>query len=176
MRIGARLQLPVEDPEFQECPRCQRSHKACRCGSSPCIGGYAKYFIMRRTQASDGCRAQVARLKNSLSVEQPIAGDELRAIKRFLVTRDDRLPWLFLSERQAASSLARRSTTSCARPARRRIWAAFGRSCSGTVAATILPTRARISARCRITLGHSDPKHTADYTRVAGHLFEGLWK
>lgn len=37
---------------------------------------------MRRTQASDGCRAQVARLKNSLSVEQPIAGDELRAIKK----------------------------------------------------------------------------------------------
>jgi site-specific recombinase XerD len=25
-------------------------------------------------------------------------------------------------------------------------------------------------------LGHSDPKHTAHYTRVAGHRFEGLWK
>ena len=25
-------------------------------------------------------------------------------------------------------------------------------------------------------LGHRDPKHTADYTRVAGQRFEGLWK
>ena len=46
-------------------------------------------------------RVWVARLKNSLSVEQPIAGDELRAIKRYLATREDNLPWLFISERQA---------------------------------------------------------------------------
>jgi integrase len=25
-------------------------------------------------------------------------------------------------------------------------------------------------------LGHRDPKHTAHYTRVAGHRFEGLWR
>jgi site-specific recombinase XerD len=41
----------------------------------------------------------INRLKNSLSVEQPIAGDELRAIKRYLAMRTDKLPWLFLSER-----------------------------------------------------------------------------
>jgi len=35
-----------------------------------------------------------------LSVEQPIAGDELRAIKRYLATRTDKLPWLFISERR----------------------------------------------------------------------------
>src|ERR1700682_4719092 len=45
-------------------------------------------------------RAWVGRLKNSLSVEQPIAGDELRAIKRYLTTRTDKLPWLFISERR----------------------------------------------------------------------------
>src|SRR5262245_53917918 len=45
-------------------------------------------------------RLWVARLKNSLSVEHPIAGDELRAIKRYLATREDNLPWLFVSERQ----------------------------------------------------------------------------
>ena len=44
-------------------------------------------------------RLWVPRLKNGLSVEHPIAGDELRAIKRYLATRTDRLPWLFLSER-----------------------------------------------------------------------------
>lgn len=41
----------------------------------------------------------IRRLKNGLSVEHPIAGDELRAIKRYLGTRSDALPWLFLSER-----------------------------------------------------------------------------
>ena len=44
-------------------------------------------------------RLRVKRLKNSLSVEHPIAGDELRAIKRYLATREDKLPWLFVSER-----------------------------------------------------------------------------
>ena len=41
----------------------------------------------------------VKRIKNSLSTQQPISGDELRAIKRYLATRSDRLPWLFVSER-----------------------------------------------------------------------------
>ena len=44
-------------------------------------------------------RMWVKRIKNSLSTQQPIAGDELRAIKRHLATRDDKLPWLFISER-----------------------------------------------------------------------------
>lgn len=37
-------------------------------------------------------RMWVRRSKNGLSVEHPIAGDELRAIKRYLATREDRLP------------------------------------------------------------------------------------
>ena len=47
----------------------------------------------------DRARLWVSRLKGGLSVEQPIAGDELRAIKRYLATRTDALPWLFISER-----------------------------------------------------------------------------
>jgi integrase len=47
----------------------------------------------------DQARVWVQRAKNGLSVEHPIAGDELRAIKRYLATRADRLPWLFVSER-----------------------------------------------------------------------------
>src|SRR6516225_4294046 len=42
----------------------------------------------------------IRRLKNGLAVEHPIAGDELRAIKRYLATRKDALPWLFVSERE----------------------------------------------------------------------------
>src|ERR1700694_4973754 len=55
---------------------------------------------LRRDQVNlTQARVWVQRLKNSLSVEQPIAGDELRAIKRYLATRTDKLPWLFVSER-----------------------------------------------------------------------------
>ena len=44
-------------------------------------------------------RIWITRLKNGLSVEQPIPGDELRAIRRWFAKRDDTLPWLFVSER-----------------------------------------------------------------------------
>ena len=55
---------------------------------------------MRRQDLNLGrARVWVRRLKNGLSVEHPIAGDELRAIKRYLHTRHDALPWLFVSER-----------------------------------------------------------------------------
>jgi type 1 fimbriae regulatory protein FimB len=44
-------------------------------------------------------RLHVARLKGSLSTEQPVTGDELRTLKRYRATREDNLPWLFVSER-----------------------------------------------------------------------------
>src|SRR5246127_4487407 len=46
----------------------------------------------------------VRRLKGSNSGMHPIEGDELRAIRRYLATRNDNLPWLFLSERQGRLS------------------------------------------------------------------------
>jgi integrase len=46
----------------------------------------------------------VRRLKGSNSGIHPIEGDELRAIRRYLATRNDNLPWLFLSERQGRLS------------------------------------------------------------------------
>ncbi len=44
-------------------------------------------------------RIWVKRVKGSLDSQQPLAGDELRALKRYLATREDHLPWLFVSER-----------------------------------------------------------------------------
>ena len=44
-------------------------------------------------------RLWIRRLKRGLDVEHPIAGDELRAIKRYMASRTDALPWLFISER-----------------------------------------------------------------------------
>ena len=47
----------------------------------------------------DRSRMWVRRLKGGLAVEHPVAGDELRAIRRHLSARSDALPWLFTSER-----------------------------------------------------------------------------
>ena len=44
-------------------------------------------------------RVLIRRLKNGLSIEHPITGVKLRAIKRYLHTRHDALTWLFVSER-----------------------------------------------------------------------------
>jgi integrase len=41
-------------------------------------------------------RLWIRRLKNGLSIEHPLASDELRTIKRYLKTRDSALSWLFL--------------------------------------------------------------------------------
>jgi type 1 fimbriae regulatory protein FimB len=45
-------------------------------------------------------RLWVGRVKGSLSTEQPLFAEELRALKRYLKERSDsQLPWLFLTER-----------------------------------------------------------------------------
>ncbi len=55
---------------------------------------------LRRDELDLDCaRSWVRRLKGGLSVEQPIAGDELRSIKRYLAACTDALPWLFISKR-----------------------------------------------------------------------------
>jgi site-specific recombinase XerD len=120
-------------------------------------------------------RVWIERLKNSLSVEQPIAGDELRAIKRYLATRSDKLPWFFLSERgqpmtrQVVNYLIRVAGVSVGlknvHPHMLR------HSCGYYLANAGVDLRTM-----QDYLGHRDPKHTVHYTRVAGRRFEGLWK
>jgi type 1 fimbriae regulatory protein FimB len=119
-------------------------------------------------------RLWVRRLKSGLSVEQPIAGDELRAIKRHLAARSDRLPWLFLSERgqpltrQAAHYLvataARRAGLDNVHPHTLRHACGY-----------YLANRGHDLRLIQDYLGHREPRHTAHYTRVAAHRFEGLW-
>ena len=41
----------------------------------------------------------MARALERFPLNKPIEGDELRVIKRYLATRDDDLPWLFVTER-----------------------------------------------------------------------------
>ncbi len=120
-------------------------------------------------------RLWVSRVKGSLSTQQPIAGDELRAIKRYLATREDDLPWLFVSER--GNQMTRQAVNYLIERAAKR--ASLGR---------VYPHMLRHSCGYYLTnkgtdfrltqdyLGHRDPKHTTRYTRVAGRRFEGLWE
>jgi type 1 fimbriae regulatory protein FimB len=120
-------------------------------------------------------RLWVRRLKNSLSVEHPIAGDELRAIKRYLALRDDRLPWLFVSER--GQPLTRQSINYLVCAAAESAGLAgvhphmLRHSCGYYLADKGTDLRTM-----QDYLGHRDPRHTVHYTRVAGRQFEGLWK
>jgi len=117
----------------------------------------------------------VHRLKGGLSVQQPIAGDELRAVRRYLAARQGDLPWLFLSERgqpltrQAVSYLvtitARRANFQGVHPHMLR------HSCG-----YYLANKGHDLRPIQDYLGHRDPKHTVHYTRTAGHRFEGLWR
>lgn len=104
-------------------------------------------------------RLWVRRLKNGLSVEQPIAGDELRAIRRYLGARDDHLPWLFVSERGAQLTrqavnylLAQASARAGLRPVNPHM---LRHSCGFALA-----NRAYDLRLIQDYLGHRDPKNT----------------
>src|SRR4051812_40360464 len=93
----------------------------------------------------DRARLWVRRLKGGLSVEQPVAGDELRAIKRHLATRIDALPWLFISER--GQPLTRQAVNYLiAAAGERAVYRACTRTCCVTPAASRWPTRATTCA------------------------------
>ena len=132
-------------------------------------------ITMRRDQVNLAhARLWVARLKNSLSVEHPIAGYELRAINRYLATRTE-LPWLFVSERgqpltrQAVNYLIGAAAESAGlknvHPHTLRHSCGFYLADKGTDLRTM-----------QDYLGHRDPRHTVHYTRVSGRRFEGLWR
>jgi type 1 fimbriae regulatory protein FimB len=130
---------------------------------------------LRRDEVDlDRARLWVRRLKNGLSVEQPIAGDEVRALRRYLATRKDTLPWLFLSER--GQPLTRQSVNYLITAAAIRAGVApvhphmLRHSCGFALA-----DKGHDLRLIQDYLGHRDPKHTVHYTRIAGSRFEGIW-
>ena len=120
-------------------------------------------------------RLWVRRLKGGLSVEQPAAGDELRAVKRHLAARTDALPWLFTSERGQPPT--RQSVNYL-------VGAAAGRAgLPGVHLHTVrhscgfaLANKGYDLRLIQDYLGHRDPRHTVHYTRTASRRFEGLWR
>lgn len=119
-------------------------------------------------------RLWVPRLKRGLSVEHPIEGDELRAIQRWFRQREDRLPWLFVSERlqpltrQAVNYIV---STAGTRAGLRHIHPHMLRHSCGFA----LANRGYDLRLIQDYLGHRDPRHTAHYTRTAASRFDGLW-
>lgn len=119
-------------------------------------------------------RIWINRLKNGLSVEHPISGDELRAIKRYLTSRNDNLPWLFVNERglpltrQAVnyivSIVGEKANLENVHPHTLRHSCGF-----------YLANKGYDLRLIQDYLGHRDPKHTAHYTRVVSSRFERLW-
>ena len=119
-------------------------------------------------------RLQVNRLKGSLSTEQPVEGDKLRAMKRYLATRKD-------SATVAVRLGARR--TQLTRQAINYLIAQAGERAG---LGHVHPHMLRHSCGYRLAnsgtdlrlmqdlLGHRDPKHTSHYTRTAAARFEGL--
>ena len=119
-------------------------------------------------------RLWVKRAKGSLDTEQPLAGDELRALKRYLALREDKLPWLFISER--GCQMVRRAVNHMIAAAGKR--AGLGRVHPHMLRHSCGYALANMGQDFRLIqdwLGHRDPKHTSRYTRVAARRFEGVW-
>jgi site-specific recombinase XerD len=121
---------------------------------------------LRRNELDlDRVRLWVRRLKGGLSVEQPIAGDELRAIRRHLATRADALPWLFVSERD--QPLTRQGVNYLVAAAAKRAGLAnvhphtLRHSCGFALA-----DKGHDLRLIQDYLGHRDPRHTVHYTRT----------
>jgi type 1 fimbriae regulatory protein FimB len=120
-------------------------------------------------------RMWVERLKGSLSTEHPIAGDELRMIRRYQRTRHDNLPWVFVSDR--GHQMTRRNVQyiigragECARIEGSVHPHTLRHSCG-----YYLANKGHDTRMIQDYLGHRDPRHTAHYTRTASSRFEGLW-
>jgi type 1 fimbriae regulatory protein FimB len=114
----------------------------------------------------DRARLWVHRVKGGFSIEQPVAQDELRAAKRYLATRSDALPWLFLSAR--GRPLSRDSVnylvaTAAARAGLPPVHPHLLRHSCGFA----LANKGHGPRFIQGHLGHRDPRHAARYAREA---------
>jgi site-specific recombinase XerD len=110
-----------------------------------------------------------------LSVEQPIAGDGLRAIRRYLATRTDALPGLFVSERDQPLTRQAVNYLVAAAAARANLTGVHQHTLRHSCGFALADNGHDLQF-IQDYLGHRDPRHTVDYTRTAGRRSEGLWR
>ena len=121
----------------------------------------------------DGGRIWINRKKGGLSTTQPLGGDELRAIRAYLRTRSDNLPWVFLSSQ--GGKMTRQNFNYLVQQAGARGGLdvhphMLRHSCGHALADKGMDTRL-----LQDWLGHRDIRHTAWYSRTAARRFEGVW-
>ncbi len=122
----------------------------------------------------DTARIWVRRVKGGLSTEHPLDGEELRAIKRYLSTKNLNLPWLFTSERD--TPMTRQAVNYIIGQAGKRACLEVHPHILRHSCGYCLANRGYDQRLIQDYLGHRDPRHTAHYTRTAGVRFEGLWQ
>jgi type 1 fimbriae regulatory protein FimB len=131
--------------------------------------------LRRKDVSLEEARIWVTRRKGGLSTSQPLAGDELRALKAYLNKRADGLPWLFLSSQ--GTQMSRQNFYYLVREAGER--AGLGsvhphmlrHACGHALADKGMDTRL-----LQDWLGHRDIRHTAWYSRTSATRFDGLWE
>lgn len=122
----------------------------------------------------DASRIWVKRLKDGLSTTQPLQGDEMRALRGYLRTRSDGLPWVFLSSQRG--QMTRQNVNYLIQQAATR--AGLGQvnphmlrhSCGHALAEKGIDTRLM-----QDWLGHRDIRHTSWYSRTSAKRFDTVW-
>jgi site-specific recombinase XerD len=129
---------------------------------------------MRRDDLSlEEARVWVSRLKNGRSTNRPLYGDELRALRRYLSSRTDTLPWLILNER--GGQMTRHGVFYLIRMIAKRAGLSahphtLRHSCGYALADRGVDVRV-----LQDFLGHRNIQHTTHYTRLSARRFENLW-
>ena len=125
-------------------------------------------------------KIHIKRLKGSNSFSHPIAGDELRLIRRYIRTKVGKagsgLPWLFVSERgnQLSRFTVIKTIQSC------RIEAGFTKNITPHMlrhgCGYYLANKGYDLRIIQDYLGHKNVQNTVIYTRLSGKQFEGMWQ
>jgi site-specific recombinase XerD len=116
----------------------------------------------------------IERLKKGMSRYHPLAGDELRRLRKYLRSRSDALPWLFVSERHQplSSRSVRRIVAAAAASANlRHVHPHMLRHSCGFH----LQERGHDTRMIQEYLGHASITSTQLYTRLSAKAFEGVW-
>jgi type 1 fimbriae regulatory protein FimB len=119
-------------------------------------------------------RLHFRRLKGGLSVPHPVDGETMRAVKRYLADREDRTPWLFVSERQ--TQLTRQAVNYLVAQAGER--AGLGHVHPHMLRHACGYALADNGTDFRVLqdyMGHRNPRHTAHYTRTNPARFAQVW-
>ncbi len=123
----------------------------------------------------EGARIWVKRKKAGLSTTQPLQGDEMRALRAYLRTRKDGLPWAFLSSQ--GGQMTRQNVNYLITQAANRVNLGkvhphmLRHSCGHALAEKGTDTRLM-----QDWLGHRDIRHTAWYSRTSAKRFDGVWE